>query len=216
MYLPYTPGMPRVLLFNKPYCVLCQFRPVDGRRTLRDFIAARDVHAAGRLDADSEGLLVLTADGAAQHAISHPANKLPKHYFAQVEGSPTDDNLIPLRQGAIMRDYRALPVEVHIVNPPEWLWPRVPPIRERRNIPTTWLHLVLREGRNRQVRHMTAGIGFPTLRLIRYQIGDWTLKNLQQGECRWADYRLPNVPRKSSQSRISDKFGSVHPNRHRK
>jgi len=208
--------MAKLLLFNKPYDVLCQFRPVDGRRTLRDFISARDVHAAGRLDADSEGLLVLTADGAAQHAISHPANKLPKHYIAQVEGSPTDKDLLPLREGAIMRDYRALPIEVHIVDNPDWLWPRVPPIRERRLIPTAWLRLILREGRNRQVRHMTASIGFPTLRLIRYQIGDWTLDNLSQGESRWVDYR-PSAGRENHRaSPINDKTKRIRHRHHQK
>lgn len=196
--------MAKVLLFNKPYNVLCQFRPVDGRQTLRDFIASRDVHAAGRLDADSEGLLVLTADGAIQHAISHPSKKLLKHYFAQVEGAPNDQDLIPLRRGAIMHDYRALPIEVHIVDTPNWLWPRVPPIRERRFIPTTWLHLVLREGRNRQVRHMTASIGFPTLRLIRYQIGEWSLENLTPGHSKWVNYPVRDVSRNSKRSPIAD------------
>ncbi len=173
-----------ILLFNKPYGVLCQFRPAEGKRTLKDFIDQPGVHAAGRLDADSEGLLVLTDDGAEQHRITDPQHKLPKTYFVQVEGVPTQDALVQLRQGLRLNDGLTRPAEVAMADEPLWLWPRNPPIRSRKHIPTTWLSLTLREGRNRQVRRMTAATGFPTLRLIRYAIGNWYVDGILPGAWR--------------------------------
>lgn len=170
-----------ILLFNKPYGVLCQFRAVEGKRTLKDFIAQPGVHAAGRLDADSEGLLVLTDDGREQHRISDPRHKLPKTYFAQIEGVPHDAALAALRRGVTLNDGLTRPAEVEHVAEPDWLWPRDPPVRFRKNIPTAWLELTLREGKNRQVRRMTAAVGHPTLRLIRYRVGAWTLDGLPPG-----------------------------------
>ncbi len=167
-----------IILFNKPYGVLCQFRPVAGRLTLKNFIHQPGVHAAGRLDADSEGLLVLTDDGDEQHRITDPRHKLPKTYYAQVDGIPGDDALAQLRAGIPLNDGRTRPAEARLVDPPDWLWPRDPPVRFRKNIPTAWIELVLREGKNRQVRRMTAAVGHPTLRLIRYRIGAWSLQGL--------------------------------------
>ena len=170
-----------IILLNKPYGVLCQFRAVEGKRTLKDFIDLPGVYAAGRLDADSEGLLVLTDDGAEQHRITDPRHKLPKTYFVQVEGTPDDVALAQLREGVALNDGLTRPAEAHIVDTPAWLWPRDPPVRFRRHIPTTWLKLTIHEGRNRQVRRMTAATGFPTLRLLRYAIGDWCIDDLAPG-----------------------------------
>ncbi len=173
--------MPRILLLNKPYGVICQFSPSGDKPTLKAYVTVDDVYPAGRLDTDSEGLVLLTDDGALQHRITDPRHKLPKTYFVQVEGAPMDSSLAPLRAGIQLSDFRAKPAEVAIVNEPPWLWPRIPPIRVRQRIPTTWLRLTLREGRNRQVRRMTAALGFPTLRLIRYSIGPWNLDGLAPG-----------------------------------
>jgi 23S rRNA pseudouridine2457 synthase len=170
-----------IILFNKPYDVLCQFRPVEGKLTLKDFIPQADVYAAGRLDADSEGLLVLTDDGREQHRITDPSHKLPKTYYVEVEGAPDDNALEPLRAGIALNDGLTRPAEAARVGQPQWLWPRVPPVRFRKNIPTNWISLTIHEGKNRQVRRMTAAIGYPTLRLIRYRIGDWTLDGLSTG-----------------------------------
>lgn len=167
-----------IILFNKPYGVLCQFRAVAGRRTLKDYIAQPGVHAAGRLDADSEGLVVLTDDGREQHRITDPRYKLPKTYYVQVEGVPDAAAVLQLRRGVLLNDGVTRPAEAQIVDEPSWLWPRDPPVRYRKNIPTTWLELTLREGRNRQVRRMTAAVGNPTLRLVRYRIGAWNLRQL--------------------------------------
>ena len=177
--------MPRVVLFNKPCGVVCQFSPSAGRQTLKDFVPIADVYPAGRLDTDSEGLLVLTDDGALQNAISHPANKWPKTYWAQVENIPDDDALKRLRNGVDLGDFVTAPATVNPIAEPPGLWARSPPIRVRQSIPTSWLQIEIAEGKNRQVRRMTAAAGFPTLRLIRHRIGHWTLAGLASG-----DYRL--------------------------
>jgi 23S rRNA pseudouridine2457 synthase len=173
-----------LLLFNKPYGVLCQFRPVPGRLTLKDFVNQPGVHVAGRLDADSEGLLVLTDDGREQHRITDPRHKLPKRYYVQVEGIPGEAELTRLRDGVVLNDGLTRPAQARLVDEPDWLWPRHPPVRFRKNIPTAWLLLTIREGRNRQVRRMTAAVGHPTLRLIRYRIGDWSVRGLLLGTVR--------------------------------
>lgn len=181
--------MPRLLLFNKPFDVLCQFSPEGERITLKHFIDVPGVYPAGRLDADSEGLLALTDDGALQHRIADPRHKAPKTYLAQVEGVPDDAALAALRAGVDLGDFRTAPAQARVVPEPDWLWPRTPPIRERKAIPTCWIELVLREGKNRQVRRMTARVGYPTLRLIRTAIGDWTLDGLAPGA--WRDVPVP-------------------------
>lgn len=175
----------RVILFNKPYGVLCQFTG-QGRTTLADYVKVKGVYPAGRLDTDSEGLLVLTDDGRLQNRISHPHHKLPKTYLAQVEGVPTAESLARLAQGVELNDGRTLPAKARGAAPPDWLWPRDPPIRFRRKIPDSWIELTLTEGRNRQVRRMTAAVGHPTLRLIRWSVGDWNLEGLGPGESRQA------------------------------
>lgn len=172
------------MLLNKPYGVLCQFSASDGRATLADFVDVPDVYPAGRLDADSEGLVVLTADGALQARITHPTHKLPKSYWVQVEGEASDDALGRLARGVTLRDGPTLPARVRRIDPPAGLWPRDPPIRFRAAIPTAWLEIALAEGRNRQVRRMTAAVGLPTLRLVRVAVGPWTLGALAPGEWR--------------------------------
>ena len=169
-------------MFNKPFNTLCQFTDVDGRDNLSHYIKRAGFYAAGRLDRDSEGLLVLTNDGQLQHTISHPQHKLPKTYLAQVEGLISDAAIRTLRTGVMLKDGVTLPANADRVTEPEWLWSRKPPIRERQSIPTSWVSLTLTEGRNRQVRRMTAATGFPTLRLIRTQVGLWTLGTLKTGE----------------------------------
>jgi 23S rRNA pseudouridine2457 synthase len=178
-----TPSGATVLLFNKPFNVLSQFTGDPGEKTLADWITNKNVYAAGRLDKDSEGLLVLTDNGAIQHRIAHPRHKWPKIYWAQVEGVPSEQALEQLRRGVMLNDGVTAPTQVEIINEPT-IWSRDPPIRFRRNIPTTWIALTLREGRNRQVRRMTAAVGLPTLRLIRVAIGPWRLDALQTGELR--------------------------------
>jgi len=178
-----------LILFNKPFNVLSQFTDKDGRRTLSQFIDVPEVRPAGRLDYDSEGLLLLTDDGALQTHIADPKHRLPKTYWVQVEGAPTDAALEPLRHGVQLNDGRTRPAAARLLPEPV-LWPREPPIRFRRNIPTTWIELTLREGRNRQVRRMTAAIGFPTLRLVRVAIGPYALDDLQPGAWREADAAL--------------------------
>jgi 23S rRNA pseudouridine2457 synthase len=180
--------MTAIYLFNKPFGVLTQFTDGDGRPVLADYIDVPGIYAAGRLDRDSEGLLVLTDNGRLQHAISDPRNKMTKTYLAQVEGVPDDESLELLRRGVMLKDGMTLPAMVRILaREPDWLWPRDPPIRYRASIPDTWIELTLTEGRNRQVRRMTAAVGHATLRLVRYAVGDWTISGLQPGQYRRLD-----------------------------
>ena len=171
-----------LILFNKPYGVICQFSSDGMHPTLKDYVQIPGVYPAGRLDTDSEGLLILTDDGPTQSRIADPRHKLPKTYWAQVEGAPTEADLEPLRRGVDLGDFVTRPAKARLINEPAGLWPRNPPIRYRANIPTAWIELTISEGKNRQVRRMTAKIGFPTLRLIRAAVGEWTLGALQPGE----------------------------------
>ena len=179
--------MSRILLFNKPYGVICQFSRDGMHPTLADYIAVPDVYPAGRLDTDSEGLLLLTDDGRLQHRITDPKHKLAKTYWVQVEGVPDEASLQQLRNGVELKDGMTRPAKARQIAQPENLWPRNPPIRFRKSVPDCWLELTIREGRNRQVRRMTAAVGHPTLRLIRCRIGDWKLDGLAPGK--WRDGR---------------------------
>ena len=176
--------MSKILLFNKPYRVLCQFSPEIDKQTLADFIDVPEVYAAGRLDYESEGLLVLTDDGRLQSRITEPHYKQPKRYLAQVENIPAAKSLKRLAEGVVLKDGKTSPARVKMIDEPRWLWPRTPPIRYRQNIPAQWLELEISEGRNRQVRRMTAAIGHPTLRLIRSRVANWYIGDLQPGEWR--------------------------------
>ena len=175
--------MATLILLNKPFNVLCQFTDTKGRGTLADYVDVANVYAAGRLDYDSEGLVLLTDDGSLQARIASPRFKLPKTYWVQVEGAISDEALDALRHGITLNDGPTRPAQARRMSAPD-LWPRQPPVRERRQIPTSWLELTLSEGRNRQVRRMTAAVGYPTLRLIRWAVGDWTLQDLAPGESR--------------------------------
>lgn len=179
--------MSRLILFNKPYGVLCQFSAQGAHVTLKDYLPIPNVYPAGRLDADSEGLLILTDDGSLQHRITAPQGKLPKTYWVQVEGVPDTHALDRLTQSLDLGDFMTRPAQVQLIAEPENLWPRDPPIRARKHIPTCWLALTISEGKNRQVRRMTAKIGHPTLRLIRAAIGAWRLDGLAPGEWREAE-----------------------------
>ncbi|MCF6235774.1 MAG: pseudouridine synthase [Gammaproteobacteria bacterium] len=183
-----------VILFNKPFNVLTQFTDASKRQTLADFVSYKNVYPAGRLDRDSEGLIVLTNDGKLQHQISDPRHKIEKTYWVQVEGAPDQKALTQLQKGLHLKDGLTAPAKARIIDEPS-IWPRTPPIRKRANIPTTWLELIIREGRNRQVRRMTAAAGHPTLRLIRYAIGSWTIEGLQPGEWKKTKKVQANAPR---------------------
>lgn len=179
--------MTQLILFNKPYQVMCQFTDDNNRPTLADYLPIKNIYPAGRLDYDSEGLLALTDDGVLQHLISDPKHKLPKTYWVQVEGVPTEQALEQLRKGVLLNDGKTLPAAAALIAEPAQLWQRTPPIRFRANIPTSWLQLTITEGRNRQVKRMTAAVGYPTLRLIRYSIGTWNLDDLKIGTWRNLD-----------------------------
>lgn len=176
----------KIILFNKPYGVLTQFTDKEGRPTLGDYIPVKDVYPAGRLDKDSEGLVVLTDDGQLQHQISNPQFKLPKTYWVQVEGKPNMDVINQIQLGVELKDGITKPAQARIMTPPK-VWQREPPIRQRENIPTTWLEIKVTEGKNRLVRRMTAAVGYPTLRLLRYAVGDWTIDGLESGQWRQLD-----------------------------
>ncbi|NPD15598.1 pseudouridine synthase [Xinfangfangia sp. D13-10-4-6] len=180
--------MSRIILLNKPYDMLCQFTDLKSpspRPTLSAVLDQPGVYPAGRLDRDSEGLVVLTDDGRLQARISDPKHKTEKTYYAQVEGSPDQAALSALEKGVILNDGPTLPARARIIQAPDWLWPRDPPIRVRKSVPDAWIELTIREGRNRQVRRMTAAVGLPTLRLIRWRVGDWTLAGISPG--RWRE-----------------------------
>ncbi|WP_018605479.1 pseudouridine synthase [Uliginosibacterium gangwonense] len=183
--------MSKLVLLNKPFGVLSQFTGEAAQRTLAEFVTEKNVYAAGRLDADSEGLLLLTDDGALQHALADPRHKAPKTYYAQVEGSVEAAALQALQAGLDLGDFKTLPCQAEEVAEPAWLWLREPPIRFRKAIPTSWLKIVIREGKNRQVRRMTAKVGLPTLRLVRWSIGQWSLGDLQPGQSRTETVQPP-------------------------
>lgn len=174
--------MYRYVLFNKPFQVMCQFTDASQRSTLADYIDLPDIYSAGRLDYDSEGLLLLTNHGSLINGMMHPKFKVPKTYYAQVEGVPSDAHLAALSKGVCLKDGMTAPCQVTLTSEPDWLWVRNPPIRERKAIPTSWLRITITEGRNRQVRRMTAAIGYPTLRLIRQSIGELSVTHIPSGE----------------------------------
>jgi 23S rRNA pseudouridine2457 synthase len=202
-----------LLVFNKPYNVLCQFTDNENRATLSDYIEMRGVYPAGRLDRDSEGLVLLTDHGPLQHRISHPRHKLAKRYWVQVEGKPDSHALEALRLGVLLKDGKTAPARVNPITDPE-IWPRDPPVRYRATIPTTWLELTITEGRNRQVRRMTAAVGFPTLRLIRISIGPWSLAGLEPGQ--WSVAKIPEDWRTMSEYEMGTKSDSSRHNRKRR
>lgn len=202
--------MAKIILFNKPYDVLSQFTDKEERGTLADYIDLKGFYPAGRLDRDSEGLLVLADDGGVQSRITEPRHKMAKTYWAQVEGIPDEPSLEQLRQGVELKDGMTKPAEARLIEPPT-LWPRTPPIRYRANIPDSWIELTIREGRNRQVRRMTAAISHPTLRLIRYRVGPWCLDDLQPGE-----WRIIDCPQELLTQQTGTKKHGLETPRHRR
>jgi 23S rRNA pseudouridine2457 synthase len=190
--------MPRIILFNKPFQVLSQFTDTEGRATLADYLKAPGFRAAGRLDYDSEGLLILTDNGRLQQQIANPKHKLWKTYEAQVEGQLTFQAIKLLTQGVMLKDGNTLPAKARLIAQPHALWPREPPVRVRKTVADSWLELSIREGRNRQVRRMTAAAGFPTLRLIRSRVGNWKLEGLAPGEHRELNIHMPDLSSKST------------------
>ena len=205
--------MPRLVLFNKPYDVLAQFTDrQSGRATLADYVPLKGVYPAGRLDRDSEGLLLLTDDGRWQARITEPRYKLWKTYCVQVEGTPDPSILETLAKGVILNDGITRPAHARLIDEPPALWPRNPPIRWRAHVPTAWIELRIGEGRNRQVRRMTAAVGLPTLRLIRTAIGDWSLDGLQPGE--WREVVLPYLPEPKRAKRPASGPRSNQPGHH--
>src|SRR5210317_1636688 len=193
--------MARLILFNKPFNVMSQFTDDSGRQTLADFIPIKGVYAAGRLDYDSEGLMLLTDDGLLQHQIAHPKAKLGKTYWVQVEGEMDDKALQQLRQGVELKDGKTLPAKAKKLSEVD-IWDRHPPIRHRANIPTSWIALTITEGRNRQVRRMTAAVGYPTLRLIRVQIGEWQVNDLAPGQYCEIIVSMPKAPTTANKRRV--------------
>ena len=192
--------MPNILLFNKPFRVLSQFSDDDGRATLANYLSAPGFRPAGRLDFDSEGLLVLCDDGRLQQRIANPKHRHWKSYWVQVEGRIAEDALARLCDGVALKDGPTLPARARAIPEPPGLWPRQPPVRERRHIPDSWLELSLQEGRNRQVRRMTAAVGYPTLRLVRHRVGDWSLAGLAPGEHRRDAVHLPEEPARTGRA----------------
>ncbi len=204
--------MSRIILFNKPFGVLSQFTSEHGHQGLGEYITLPGFYAAGRLDADSEGLLILTDDGRVQDWLAHPRFGKEKTYWVQVEGEPSDEALDALQHGVDLGDFVSLPARVRRMGEPQNLWPRDPPVRFRKSIPTSWLELTITEGKNRQVRRMTAKVGLPTLRLIRWQSGDWTLADIEPGAWRLEEFSPPPVrpalePRKAVRPRSSPATG---------
>lgn len=183
-----------LILFYKPFQVMCQFTDTEGRKTLADYIKRPDFYAAGRLDYDSEGLLLLTNNGNLQHQIANPKHKMPKTYWVQVEGEISQEAILQLQKGVTLKDGPTHPAKAQIIDEPD-LPERTPPVRERKNIPTSWLSLTITEGKNRQVRRMTAAVGFPTLRLVRVTIGNWSLDGLNVGEMKELSVNLPKTAR---------------------
>ena len=186
---------PRLIALNKPFDVLCQFSDSEGRTTLKEFVPVTDVYPAGRLDKDSEGLVLLTNDGKIQHYFADPGCRQPKTYIVQVEGAPRPEQLAQLCAGVDLGDFVTRPCQAAVMTEPHWLWPRNPPVRFRKTVPTGWLQIILHEGKNRQVRRMTARVGLPALRLIRTGIGLYTLDGLQPGQ--WAPMPLPQLKRRA-------------------
>lgn len=211
--------MAQLVIFNKPFNVLSQFTDNSDRKTLANYIGIQNVYAAGRLDYDSEGLLLLTDSGAIQHKICDPKHKLPKTYWVQVEGVPDEDALATLAKGVQLKDGITAPAKAKLIAEPANLWERVPPIRERKSIATSWVSLTITEGKNRQVRRMTAAVGHPTLRLIRYSIGQWSLENLKPGEFTSTSINAPTPTKRPPPNRGSNRSNSsknrAHPSKKR-
>jgi len=176
--------MTDLILFNKPFGVLSQFTTNDSSPTLANYIDHPEFYPAGRLDKDSEGLLLLTNDGQLQHKIANPKKKMSKCYWVQVEGEPNEEALQQIREGLLLKDGLTLPAKARLIDPPYLLWERTPPVRVRKSIPDHWIEITIKEGRNRQVRRMTAAVGLPTLRLVRYRVGSWTIDGLSNGQFR--------------------------------